>query len=98
MGENGKYFRKKFNIEICSEAVNQDNYSVTSVGVVLCYCITVSVVLSYTRPWEHREKNPFNQPLNSQDLIVNSPLLLLHIFLLIRNKNLVLDQDNNFNS
>ena len=60
MDENGKYFRKKFNIEICSEAVNQDNYSVTSVGVVLCYCVTVSVVLSYTRPWEYREKNPFN--------------------------------------
>ena len=35
-------------------------------------------------------------PLTFQDLIVNSPLLLLHISLLISYDNLVLDQDNNF--
>ena len=35
-------------------------------------------------------------PLTFQDLIVNSPLLLLHISLLIGYDNLVLDQDNNF--
>ena len=35
-------------------------------------------------------------PFNSQDLIVNSPLLLLHISLQIGYENLVLDQDNNF--
>ena len=35
------------------------------------------------------------QPFNSQDLIVNSPLLLLHISLLISYENLVLDQDDN---
>ena len=34
-------------------------------------------------------------PFNSQDLIVNSPLLLLHISLQIGYENLVLDQDNN---
>ena len=34
--------------------------------------------------------------LYSWDLIVNSPLQLLHISMLISNKNLVLDQDNNF--
>ena len=35
-------------------------------------------------------------PFNSQDLIVNSPLWLLHISLKISYENLVLDQDNNF--
>ena len=34
-------------------------------------------------------------PLTFQDLIVNSPHLLLHISLLIGYDNLVLDQDNN---
>ena len=35
-------------------------------------------------------------PFNSQDLIVNSPLWVLHISLKISYENLVLDQDNNF--
>ena len=35
-------------------------------------------------------------PFNSQDLIVNSPLELLHISLSITYKNLMLDHDNNF--
>ena len=35
-------------------------------------------------------------PFNSQDLIVKSPLWLLHISLKISYENLVLDQDNNF--
>ena len=34
------------------------------------------------------------QPFNSQDLIVYSPLLLLHITLFISYENLVLDQDD----
>ena len=36
------------------------------------------------------------QPINFQDLIVNSPISLLDISLLISAENLVLDQDNNF--
>ena len=35
-------------------------------------------------------------PFDSQDLIVNSPLLLLHITLLISYENFVLEQDNIF--
>ena len=35
-------------------------------------------------------------PFNSQDLIVNSPLQLLHISSLFNFENLVFDQDNNF--
>ena len=35
-------------------------------------------------------------PFNSQDLIVKSPLWLLHISLKLSYENLVLDQDNNF--
>ena len=35
-------------------------------------------------------------PFDSQDLIVNSPLLLLHITLLISYVNFVLEQDNIF--
>lgn len=46
--ENGKCSGKKLNIEICSEAVNQDNYSVTSVGVVLCYRISFRCSLLYS--------------------------------------------------
>ena len=34
------------------------------------------------------------QPFNSQDLIIYSPLLLLHITLFISYENLVLDQDD----
>ena len=34
--------------------------------------------------------------LNSQDLIVNSPIYLLHISLYISYENLMLDQGNNF--
>ena len=33
---------------------------------------------------------------DSQDLIFNSPIQLLDIYLLISNKNLVINQDNNF--
>ena len=36
------------------------------------------------------------QPFNSQDLIVNSPLYLLHISLYVSYKNLMLDHGNNF--
>ena len=39
--------------------------------------------------------SPF-YPINSQDLIVNSPLCLPYISFKISHKNLVLDQDNNF--
>ena len=35
--------------------------------------------------------------LNSQDLIVNSPLWLLHIAWYVSYENLVLDLDDNFN-
>ena len=35
-------------------------------------------------------------PINSQDLIVNSPLYLLYVPFKISYKNLVLDQDCNF--
>ena len=35
-------------------------------------------------------------PFNSQDLIVKSPLWLLHTSLKLSYENLVLDQDNNF--
>ena len=40
--------------------------------------------------------NLFVHPINSQDLIVDSPLLLLHMSLEISIENFVLDQDNNF--
>ena len=33
---------------------------------------------------------------DSQDLIFNSPIQLLDIYLFISNKNLVINQDNNF--
>ena len=36
------------------------------------------------------------KPFNSHDLIVNSPLLWLHITLLITYENLLFDQDNIF--
>ena len=37
-----------------------------------------------------------HEPFNSHDLIVNSPLLLIHISLKICYENLVVDQDNSF--
>ena len=40
--------------------------------------------------------NLFVHHINSQDLIVDSPLLLLHMSLEISIENFVLDQDNNF--
>ena len=40
--------------------------------------------------------NLFVHPINSQDLIVDSPLQLLHMSLEISIENFVLDQDNNF--
>ena len=36
------------------------------------------------------------QSFNSQDLVINSPLQLLHISLLIIYEKLMLDQENNF--
>ena len=51
--------------------------------------------------WSHKQKsgslsNFTFYPINSQDLIVNSPLYLLYVPFKIRHKNLVLDQDCNF--
>ena len=54
------------------------------------------VTCTYRLLVHHRTRGLFLYPFNSQDLIVNLPLLLLHISLLISYKNLVLDQDNNF--
>ena len=53
-------------------------------------------VIPYETEGELDVVSQVSLPFNSQDLIVNSPLYLLYIFLYISSKNLVLDQDSNF--